>query len=367
MIGGMTNEFLFTMPAGGGQVNVDLRPLNPTAHNMPLHIYRINFRLKLLVTPHATNDEEGENLVNVIDRVEVRDILNNVIVNLRGRHIDHFIKCCRGSRYDTPADVAGGGEQAYVYWYGSIPFHGGPGGIAGMREPLDAVLPVERIREQVMTVYFNATALAEATLDAAYLYVSFDTFPYKELIVGSDVRYSYFDHANAQRIELSTTGKAVLCAAICQGDFDHSDVTAVTSEQFAFMSNVQADQLLQRWNWAVADSPDQYEDPNVGAFLPLIMQDRRTGVQGGIGYPGQKAIFDVTNTIGETIELCSLQVHNTKRLADRLMNKRGTIFEQMNFKKPKFEKKNAAGVASGNPALAQRIGCLLAQKLVRGA
>lgn len=353
------------MPAGGGNVSVDLRPLLPTAHQMPLHITSIDLKLHLTLTGDAANDEPGENFCRVLDRLELVDINSNTVVRLQGHHFDQLMKAVRGWRYPTPADGPQGDAEASHYWYANIPFHGGPNGVAGYAEFKDLIQPVDRFRETNLEVFFNAGALSFSTLNSATLYISFNCGPYKEVVQGADIRYGYMTHSDAQRFELPVNGKSVHTAILAVDDLDGSDVTVVNCEQFSFLNNVQLWQLVSSWNAMNADSPSEFIAHAAPEFVPLIWQDKRGSVQQTIGFPGQKAFFDVTNTIGEDVDLCWAQIHNTKRLADKLMGRAGTAFENKRYRKAGFAKKNGAGMARGSRAAAERMESMLPQKLVR--
>lgn len=364
MLGGLIREFGIAMPAGGGAAPpTDLRPLRQTIHNMPVHFSAIDLRLEATITPHATEDEPGTNVPNILDRITLRDILNNVMVNLRGHHCHTWMRQVRGWRYPDIGTIAAAGQQEVHKLLMEIPFRGGHGGVVGYKEFFDCVQPIDRIREQSLEVVFNAGALANATLDAATLYVQFRSFPYVSVIQGADIRYNYILHPDAQRIELPITGLAVLDAGICNTDLSHGDYDDIYSEQFSYMANVGREQLIGAWNGMVADAPAQFESVLTPAFIPLIFQDRRGSVQGSIGYPGQKAFFDLTQTHAASQDLVYLQVHNTKRLADNLMSKAGTLYEEHNYRKPQFAKKNESGVAMGDQKKANRLGAMLSQKL----
>jgi len=361
MIGGIVNSFAVPMPAGGGNVSVDLRRLLSTIHQMPVHMTAIELKLVISATPHANTAEPGGNFANILDRIEVLDINSNMMVRMQGWHCDALVKAATGWRYPTPADIPGdGGDASTYYWQARIPFHGGPGGVAGYSEFKDCIQPIDRFRETSMEIYFDAGAFDNAALDAAVLHVSFTGGPYKAVNQGADIRYGYMVHHDAQRFELPINGKAVQTAALLPHDRDCSDVTAVTIEQFSYMNNVLPWQLYQAWNSNVAQAPAQFLLHLVPEFLPLIFQERRGSIQQAIGFPGQKAFMDITNTIGTTSDLCWVQVHNTKRLADKLLGRAGTCYQDKRLRKAKFSKKNGK-----NNASMARMEALLPQELVR--
>jgi hypothetical protein len=351
------------MPAGGGNVSVDLRKLLPTAHQMPLHVTAVELKLVATITPHATEDEPGTNICRILDRIELYDIDSETIVRLQGHHVDQLVKCATGWRYADPGTIVAAGQADDFTWQGRIPFHGGPAGLAGFQDFKDVILPVDRIRETNMEIYFNAAALANATLGAVTLYVSFTCGPYSSVMLGADVRYGYMTHSDAQRIELPTTGKAVHTAALCVDDLDASDITVVNVDQFSYLNNVQLWQLIHAWNSMVAFSPSEHVAIGSPEFAPLIFQDRRGSIQQSLGFPGQKALMDVTNTVGEDMDLCWVQVHNTKRKADKLIGRAGTAFEDKRLRKAQFSKKNGPTM---NQTVGKRLETLLPQKLVKG-
>jgi len=332
---------------------------------LPNHIFRMDCKLYVQYTPHATNDDGGEELYRLIANLTIRDIASNVILKLTGDDLRDVLHAVQGWRYADPADITGGEAQATDLVHFSIPFHGGPGGVQGFREFKDNWLPVDRIRGISIEIEWASDAAhgMDATIDDAKLYISCQCVPYPAVIVGSDVRYSYLGGVpDAQQVEFPQTGLSFLYAGIHNAsDRDHSDYTVVNCPDFNMLNNVSLWQLLDAWNACLAREQAMELSDTAPDFLPIMFQDRRYSVLGAMTFPQGKARVDVTNTNAATQRLCMAQVHDTYELARQLAGTRSTVFQARRSAKPIYEKKNRGSVA---PRKANVLNRLLGYKLV---
>jgi hypothetical protein len=342
--------------------SINLRRLKNTADAMPLHVACIDIQIKAVVTPDAQDDEPGVNLFNILSRIVLRDVLGNELVNNRARELRLLIKAATGWIHDDPAAIVAAGDQDIFYAYLRIPFHGKEDGIAGYTEFSDCVQPVDRIRETEMELHFGGNPFTYATLDSAEVRVSFGTYPYRSVIQGADIRYSFLDHADAQVLEFPVRGRVMHTAIIGNDDESHADFTLVSVNEYGYLSNVLPRQLAQRWNEAVARENQHHIAPDDPQFLPIVYVDRRFSIQGAIAFTGGVLRVETTNTNADLNRLLQLEVHDTEDLTRKLMKRSGTVYQLAGKAKAMAAKKNLAGV---NPGTAYRLARVLPYKLQR--
>ena len=361
----MTQWLLGTW-AANGQSNFDIRRLRSTVDGLPNHIVCIDGKLAITMTADASNDTPGEELFEVIERLRLTDVLAQDIVNIPGHMLRTGMKAATGIIPDDPADVpAGGGAGVVRYCYFKIPFHGSENGLLGMQKHQDAWLPVDRIREGTLLVDWSDTQPWDAdhgTVTAATLELSFGCIPYSEIILGSDIRFRDFTHEDAQLINWPVMGQVFHTAAIINKDYDHSDYDSFTVDLYGYLSNVQREQLVMRWNEGCAHDAAQYEAPvATHGFVPVVYQDKNYSIQGTLGFPSGKMLVQTVNTNADNQELFNAEIFDGIELARRLYGRSGTVFAGTKSQKPLYSAKNRGKVFDMKSS---RLDILLGRKML---
>jgi hypothetical protein len=324
---------------------VDLSPLFQLIDGAPAHLTRINCKVVLTVTPHSSNATPGALLFDAINRLVLRDIKTNVMIDLSGHQLRTFMKVVQGWRYDDPADlVADSGSQDVVIEF-SIPYHGGDGGVLGFPKYDDCIQPMDRIRQTNLEVVWGIAALGtdQGTITAGTAYFTFDAVPRPSVIQGVDIRYLRQSHADSQQLDVSLKGQAFHTVAVTMDDRDHSDLTVVTIKDYNVLHLVGGYQLLQAWNSESGHSVGQMETITTGEFMPILFQQRPGNVLGLIQFSGRRALVDTANTIGEELELGTAQLFSTRELAAEMLGTNGTVYEGQRSYRPMYARGNRGG------------------------
>ena len=350
-------ENLIAVWAASTTDRVETNELQQLADGLPLHIAAIDLLLKVTVTADAANDDPGQELWNVLQRLTITDIKSNEIVDLRGRQIPRMQHLVTGWRYANVAAIAAGSGAGNIrYLRACIPFHGGVGGVAGFKEFSDAIQPVDRIRGKTIGVQWaaaNVMGANQGVFTAAELKISFRLVPMPEVIQGADIRYLFEDHNDAQRLQISAPDAHVFALAIANEDWAHDDYTELTIREHGLLSLVAPWQTLDGFNATLAVDQDNHLVNTSGDFLPLVWQQRQSALK-AVKFNGQIVIV-TTNTNGADQELLIAAVYDTKKLAATLKGTSATAYEHVNQFKAMAAKKNQGSMSRGKRQMADRL------------
>lgn len=357
--------------SAAGQTTIRFDRLPATVDGLPAHVARIDFELDIGIDDDPSNATPGDEIIRAISRLEVRDRLGNVIWNLQGHMLRTYLKMITGRvAYADPSDISAGtaGVVDRVVYF-SLPFHGGHGGILGFRSYADLLQPCDRFREGgYMTVYWGSATPFEAsstgTIDNATLYPSVVVEPRSDLIVGVDLRHTYYSHDDAQYIKVATKGLRMFALGLFNTDLDHSDYTSITVDVLRYLSAVRPQGLIADWNHSSAvEGQADYEDPATGEFLPIVYPKVRGKLLNTIGVGDGEFRVELTNSNGTTQYSALGAVYNTQRLAAQLLTLPSTVFTGRRMAKPRLELKAAnRGMGARKAGI---LTALLAQKLTR--
>ncbi len=335
--------------AAGGSSQLFFDDLPQRVLNAWAHVHTIYLKLALTVTAHAANDTPGELVCRAIDQIIIKDRSGNPIYRLKGHMLRTAIKVLTGQTFKDPADLAGGsGTGNVMIAYFGLPFHGGPGGgILGAREELDFVQPCDRMKKGSMEIVWSGAAIGtnQGTITAGTLYTSVDMVALPQPVQGADFRVDYTIHANAQTIDIPTSGLRTIMLCVCNPDLDHVDFTSLSMPEAQLMDTVLPQFRIQNFNRSCIKYQDQEVFTGAPEVLPLIFMSPRAGLVHSVGLGQGRARLDTTNTHGADIALAFCHIHSRRRLVEQFAQgaATGSLYSAVTKQQVMFSKKNVPG------------------------
>lgn len=314
--------------AASGSSHVTFERVPPQVAGAMAHISAINFKLAVTITAHADNGTPGDEIIRAISRLRLIDRFGDVVLDLRGHLLRTLLKVCTGrvggGLFTDPALVANGagaGQVRYVYF--SIPFHGGRGGLLGVRGYSDLLQPVDRFAEGRIEVSWGTATPFQAadtgTITAATLYPSVELDVRRECIQGMDVRWRDGSVGDAQSVDVAIMGEGLHSLGIFNPDLDHSDYTVATVRELNHLINCSPITLAADWNKECALSDGDFETPTASQFLPIVYARREGKLLGAIPYRKGKLELELTNTNATDQVYGMVEFFNSNVLARKMV------------------------------------------------
>lgn len=342
-----------------------------TLTGMASHVVRMDIKVVLSVEDSSAVAVPGADLWDAINLFTFRDVLSNTIIRLRGRHLRTIIKAVKGWRHADPAALPGTDSGTLERMLEcSIPFHGLPGGVAGFESYKDMLLPVDRFRTVPIEVEWSAATPAtwvDASINSATMYISFVCLPYREPVMGADLRYSFIDIGAAERtLDFPVKGTAIHTAIITNTGRNLGTYTDFTVDELQYLSQAQLWQITAAWNNGTALDVAQHEVITAPEFAPIVFQGRSYNVTGVVPFPTGRMQLQVTSTNALLQELVVAELFDSRELAEKFKGRPMTVFASTAFAKADYAKKNQPRVGGGTAApVAARLNRLLPQKMRR--
>lgn len=248
------------------------------------HLTGLLFRMNATITPHATIVDYGYNLINhMISRIALYDRNNEPVIELTGPRIRDAAWLVSGARpFADPADTtpAGGAEVKVAEFY--YPFHGGIGGIRGLKEFRDGVQPTARFH--MGSARIEVTWLADFAGSGADASVSLDVIPiienYPERYMGVDVRLLEAHSADQTDIRVPVPGR-LLALALSRDDRDLAgDYTSLRIDQHQLANLRSPAELAALWNLTAAEAGDRLST-TTPEMAPLVYPSEGAGIVEG--------------------------------------------------------------------------------------
>jgi len=198
------------------------------------------------------------------------------------------------------------------------------------------------------------------------MYISFVTLPYREPILGADLRYSFIDVGAAERtLDFPVKGTAIHTAILTNVDRNLATYTDFTVDELQFLSQAQLWQLTAGWNNGTALDVAQHETITAPEFVPIVFQGRSYNITGVVPFPTGRMQLQVTSTNALLQELVVAELFDSRDMAEKFKGRPMTVFANTGFAKADYSKKNqpTPSGAGAAPAVAARLNRLLPQKM----
>ena len=282
------------------------------------HVASINFRVATSLTPHASNDDKGEDLLKgLISRVRLIDREGETVFDLDGYQIrNSLIKgYLRRETLDDPADISAGGSATTRNIEFSIPFYNLP----GLKDAEDALQPAARFNDGAAAVEITFASSSDINATVGTTTVKFD-FTYLTLAQpkqGVDIRYRKYTDASPTDPSISVPGRC-LFASIDYSDRDYSGITAINFDQHQIAESTDIDAFVAASNAVRKTSLANTLSVSSPDCVPLISPADDAGLVQGSLHPesGQlkpRLTNSNSNLTGVVVEVLS-QTKNVERL-----------------------------------------------------